>query len=32
VRLRFDRWAADGIGLCIIFHSHSTINDIMPSA
>jgi hypothetical protein len=29
LRQRFGRWAADGIGLRIAIHSHSTINDIM---
>ena len=32
VRLRFDRRAADGIGLRVISHSHSTINDITAPA
>ena len=32
VRLRFGRPAADGVGLRVICHSHSTINDITAPA
>jgi hypothetical protein len=32
LRLRFGRWAAEGIGLCVLIDSHSTINDTMPLA